>query len=96
MLGSSVWPKNSFLKTFAAVAIIVLIYVLIGIFVGNMLFHGGNKDYGHIFSSITEKQAFILALRVLCFLHRLIGCSPIFVSRSPRSFNVCNTSDYEF
>ena len=61
VLGSSVWPKNSFIKTFAAVAIIVLIYVLIGIFVGNMLFHGGDKDYGYIFSSITEKQAFILA-----------------------------------
>ena len=27
VLGSSVWPKNSFLKTFVAVTIIVLIYV---------------------------------------------------------------------
>lgn len=61
VLGSSVWPKNSFLKTFAAVAIIVLIYVLVGVFVGNLLFHGDGKDYGYIFSSITEKQAFILA-----------------------------------
>lgn len=61
VLGSSVWPKNSFLKTFAAVAIIVLIYVLVGIFVGNLLFHGGGKDYGYIFSSITENQGLILA-----------------------------------
>ena len=50
VLGSSVWPKNSFLKTFVSVTIIVLIYVLMGMLTGNMLFHGNNnKDYGYIF-----------------------------------------------
>ena len=62
VLGSSVWPKNSFLKTFVAVTIIVLIYVVVGIAVGNMLFNGShNRDCSYIFSSITEQQAFNLA-----------------------------------
>lgn len=34
VLGSSVWPKNSFLKTFVSVTIIVLIYVLVGMLWG--------------------------------------------------------------
>lgn len=50
VLGSSVWPKNSFLKTFVAVTIIVLIYVVVGIAVGNMLFNGShNRDCSYIF-----------------------------------------------
>lgn len=62
VLGSSVWPKNSFLKTFVTVTIIVLIYVVVGIVVGNMLFNGSNsRDCSYIFSSITEQQAFTLA-----------------------------------
>lgn len=61
VLGSSVWPKNSFLKTFAAVTIIGLVYLLVGMLVGDMLFNGSNKDYGYIFNSITEKQAFTMA-----------------------------------
>lgn len=61
VLGSSVWPKNSFLKTFVSVTIIVLIYVLMGMLTGNMLFHGNNnKDYDYIFSSFTEQQVFTL------------------------------------
>ncbi len=57
VLGSSVWPKNSFLKTFVSVTIIVLIYVLVGMSVGDMLFSGSSKDYGYIFSSITKEMS---------------------------------------
>ena len=68
VLGSSVWPKNSFLKTFVSVTIIVLIYVLMGMLTGNMLFHGNNnKDYGYIFSSFTEQQVFTLGTIAFMF-----------------------------
>lgn len=60
VLGSSVWPKNSFLKTFVSVTIIVLIYVLVGMLVGDMLFSGSSKDYGYIFSSITKEQVTVM------------------------------------
>lgn len=68
VLGSSVWPKNSFLKTFAAVTIIVSIYVLVTIMMGNMLLQGSGKDYGYIFSSFTKKQAFNWATLIFMLL----------------------------
>ena len=75
VLGSSVWPKNSFLKTFVAVTIIVLIYVVVGIAVGNMLFNGShNRDCSYIFSSITEQQAFNLA-SIAFVLFALVNCT---------------------
>lgn len=75
VLGSSVWPKNSFLKTFVTVTIIVLIYVVVGIVVGNMLFNGSNnRDCSYIFSSITEQQAFTLA-SIAFVLFALVNCT---------------------
>lgn len=41
VLGSVVWPKNAFLKSFAAISIIGLIYILTGVALGNMLFEKG-------------------------------------------------------
>lgn len=60
VLGSSVWPKNSFLKTFVAVTVIVLIYMLVGMLMKNMLFDGSGKDFSHVFSSTSWKQIFIM------------------------------------
>lgn len=68
VLGSSVWPKNSFLKTFAAVTIIVSIYVMVTMMMGNMLLQGSGKDYGSIFPSVTEKQAFNWATLIFMLL----------------------------
>lgn len=45
VLGSSVWPKNAFLKTFAAGIVIVIIYVLVAIGLSNLLFDGGRSFY---------------------------------------------------
>lgn len=69
VLGSSVWPKNSFLKTFVSVTIIVLIYVLVGMLVGDMLFSGSSKDYGYIFSSITKEQVTVMVTVGFMLLH---------------------------
>lgn len=60
VLGSSVWPKNSFLKTFVAVTVIVLIYMLVGMLMKNMLFDGSGKDFSHVFSSTSWKQIFVM------------------------------------
>lgn len=40
VLGSSIWPKNAFLKTFAAGVILVIVYVLIGALLVKLLFDG--------------------------------------------------------
>lgn len=37
ILGSTIWPKNSFLKTFASGTIIVIVYFLVGVFMSKML-----------------------------------------------------------
>lgn len=96
VLGSSVWPKNSFLKTFVSVTIIVLIYVLMGMLTGNMLFHGNNnKDYGYIFlfHGATSFHSGNHSLYVFALVNWVLA---FFVLRSPRLFNVCNTLAYEF
>lgn len=41
ILGSTVWPKNAFLKTFAAVAVIVIIYILTGVGIAKSLYEPG-------------------------------------------------------
>ena len=51
VLGSSIWPKNSFLKTFAAGTIIGIIYFLVGALVCKMLLENGRYYSGGIFES---------------------------------------------
>jgi len=51
VLGSSIWPKNSFLKTFAAGTIIGIIYFLVGALVSKMLLENGRYYSGGIFES---------------------------------------------
>lgn len=41
VLGSSIWPKNAFLKTFTAGVILVFVYVLIGSMLSKLLSKGG-------------------------------------------------------
>ncbi|WP_291529494.1 hypothetical protein [Bacteroides sp. UBA939] len=38
ILGSSIWPKNSFVKTFTAIVVITIIYVAIGTTLGKIVF----------------------------------------------------------
>lgn len=49
VLGSSIWPKNSFVKTFSAIVVIAIIYIAIGASLVKILFdmhggHGGNPN----------------------------------------------------
>ena len=49
VLGSSIWPKNSFVKTFSAIVVVAIIYIAIGSLLGKMLFeargtHGVNPS----------------------------------------------------
>ena len=51
VLGSSIWPKNSFLKTFAAGTVIVMVYFLVGILMSKILLENGQYYSGGIFES---------------------------------------------
>lgn len=51
VLGSSIWPKNSFLKTFAAGTVIVMVYFLVGILMSKILLENGQYYPGGIFES---------------------------------------------
>lgn len=51
VLGSSIWPKNSFLKTFASGTIIGLVYFLVGAFMGKVLLESGQHYPGDTFIS---------------------------------------------
>ena len=49
VLGSSIWPKNSFVKTFSAIVVVAIIYIAIGAALAKILFeargvHGVNQD----------------------------------------------------
>ncbi|WP_299092355.1 hypothetical protein [uncultured Bacteroides sp.] len=49
VLGSSIWPKNSFVKTFSAIVVVAIIYIAIGSALAKILFeargvHGVNQD----------------------------------------------------
>lgn len=41
VLGSSIWPKNAFIKTFVAGVVIIIIYVLLGTAMSELLFKEG-------------------------------------------------------
>ena len=47
VLGSSIWPKNAFLKTFAAGVIIVIVYALIGTMLAKLLISDYYVDREH-------------------------------------------------
>lgn len=66
VLGSALWPKNAFLKSFAAIAIIGLIYILTGVALGNMLIKKGTY-YDPPFNFNTEQQLFVMGLFLSVF-----------------------------
>lgn len=57
VLGSSIWPKNAFLKTFTAGVVMVIAYAMIGTMLANWLFKGGYVDL----DGPSEEAAFALA-----------------------------------
>lgn len=57
VLGSSLWPKNAFVKTVAACVVVVVAYVGIGIALGDALFGGKHVDIEDPSLSEEEFQA---------------------------------------
>lgn len=68
VLGSSVWPKNAFLKTFTAGVIIVICYALIGTLLGRMLLTGNYVDL----DKPSEEMA-VLCATLFCFAMTLFN-----------------------
>ena len=56
VLGSTIWPKNSFLKTFASGTIIWIVYFLVGVFMSKMLLQS-NKHYSFPDNIIMSDEA---------------------------------------
>ena len=57
VLGSSIWPKNSFLKTFASGTIIGIVYFLVAALVSRGLLEGSNKHYS---GGVLESQEVVM------------------------------------
>ncbi|HJD77254.1 MAG TPA: hypothetical protein K8W04_14515 [Bacteroides reticulotermitis] len=70
VLGSTIWPKNSFLKTFAACALIVVVYTSVGAFLGKMFFQG--KGYYNLWGNWTEENIFYLLI-IGCTLFTIVN-----------------------
>ena len=62
VLGSSIWPKNSFLKTFALGTIIGIIYFLVAALVSRMLLEGSNKHYS---GGVLESQEVVMWIMIV-------------------------------
>lgn len=63
VLGSAVWPKNSFVKTCAAIVVIGLAYTVAGVMLGKLLFaHRYVTEHGSIFADedLVKNGALIL------------------------------------
>lgn len=53
VLGSSIWPKNSFVKTFSAIVVIAIVYIAIGSVLAKMLFEGRSGGVNQTISDET-------------------------------------------
>lgn len=71
VLGSAIWPKNSFLKTFASVAVIVVIYISVGAFLAKTLIDT-NKYYPAVGSNISNQTLLGLVIAA-CFFFALLN-----------------------
>jgi magnesium-transporting ATPase (P-type) len=67
VLGSSIWPKKSFIKTFAAVVLIVLIYMVVGTFLGSLLFEQDTLYRFPLADYLNENQIFNMISVFLVF-----------------------------
>ena len=66
ILGSTIWPKNSFLKTFASGTIIVIVYFLVGALMTKILLNN-NLYYSFPGSEISNENMMILLIVACTF-----------------------------
>lgn len=66
VLGSSIWPKNSFLKTFTAVIITGIVYVLTIVFLKQMLLRN-DRSYPSLSGIMSDELFFSLQIGVFAF-----------------------------
>lgn len=72
ILGSAVWPKNSFLKTFASGTVIAMVYFSVGAFMGKMLMQDGR--YYSFPGDITVSDETMWGLLIVaCILFTLLN-----------------------
>lgn len=71
VLGSAVWPKNSFLKTFAAGTIITIVYLLVAKILGHFLFL--NNIASSLISNSPSEEAFLTLLFFVCVFMALLN-----------------------
>lgn len=66
ILGSTIWPKNSFLKTFASGTIIVIVYFLVGALMTKILLNN-NLYYSFPGSEISNENMMVLLIVAFTF-----------------------------
>ena len=67
VLGSSIWPKNSFLKTFASGTVIAIVYFLLAVFMSKMFLENGNYYSENVFTGMSEDTAISIMIVVGIF-----------------------------
>ena len=67
ILGSTIWPKNSFLKTFASGTIIVIVYFLVGALMTKILLNN-NLYYSFPRREISDENMMILLIVACTFI----------------------------
>ena len=67
VLGSSIWPKNSFLKTFASGTVIAIVYFLLAVFMSKMFLENGNYYSENVFTGMSEDTAMRIMIVVGIF-----------------------------
>ena len=67
VLGSSFWPKNSFLKTFASGTVIAIVYFLLAVFMSKMFLENGNYYSENVFTGMSEDTAMSIMIVVGIF-----------------------------
>ena len=71
VLGSTIWPKNSFLKTFASGTIIGIVYFLIGTLITKMLLD--NELHNSSPGSVISNENMMVLLIVVCTFFALFN-----------------------
>lgn len=74
VLGSSIWPKNSFLKTFASGTVIAIVYFLLAVFMSKMFLENGNYYSENVFTGMSEDTAMSIMIVVGIFF-TLMNCT---------------------
>ena len=67
VLGSSIWPKNSFLKTFASGTVIAIVYFLLAVFMSKMFLENGHYYSENVFTGMSEDTAMSIMIVVGIF-----------------------------